>query len=140
MKNSRRLEQPIPLLKRAWEKYVTSDGRKAVYFYLEPIFSEAVKMSAYEAKSQPIDSSAEDWFAILISRTANSRIADRKTRSKWCRALRFAALAKPPQETLTSFVARQGGLNRCAHAHAALAAPMGEKKRNSESAKGRLRS
>jgi hypothetical protein len=40
--------------------------------------------------------------------------ADKRTRSKWSRALRYVAWYKTDSEPLEQFVSRKGGINACA--------------------------
>ena len=53
-------------------------------------------------------------FSILIFCTADPKVADAKTRSKWSRALRYARIAKPGDQPLTAFIKSNGGINACA--------------------------
>jgi hypothetical protein len=59
-------------------------------------------------------SDREDPFAAIIRCTADSAKADKRTRSKWSRVLRYAAPYKPDAEALAQFVRRKGGINECA--------------------------
>jgi len=43
---------------------------------------------------------------------------DQKSRSKWARALRYAAATKPDDESIKSFFKRNGGINACASRYA----------------------
>jgi hypothetical protein len=43
---------------------------------------------------------------------------DDKRRSKWARALRFAAANKPDDESIKNFIKRKGGINACASSYA----------------------
>jgi hypothetical protein len=52
-------------------------------------------------------------FAALIACTSSRKDVDEKTRSKWARALIFAAKYKSPDETLEDFIRRHGGINAC---------------------------
>ena len=61
-------------------------------------------------------------FGIVIFCTADPKIVDAKTRSKWSRVLRYAAQAKPPGQRLTDFIKSNGGLNECARKVAVLRA------------------
>src|SRR5262249_48117605 len=56
----------------------------------------------------------EDPFATVIRCTADPAKADKRTRSKWSRVLRFAERFKDLDEPLGQFVQRKGGINRCA--------------------------
>ena len=40
--------------------------------------------------------------------------ADKRTRSKWSRVMRFAAAYKPDSERFVQFIQRKGGINACA--------------------------
>jgi hypothetical protein len=59
-------------------------------------------------------SDREDPFAAVIRCTADAAKADKRTRSKWSRAMRYAAAHKPDYEALDEFVMRKGGINACA--------------------------
>jgi hypothetical protein len=59
-------------------------------------------------------SDREDPFAAAIRCTADPAKADKRTRSKWSRALRYAAIYKPDSEPLDRFIKRKGGINACA--------------------------
>ena len=56
----------------------------------------------------------EDVFAAIIRCTADPAKADKRTRSKWSRVMRYAAAYKPDSEPLEQFVRRKGGINACA--------------------------
>jgi hypothetical protein len=55
-------------------------------------------------------SGREDPFAAIIRCTAAK--ADKRTRSKWSRAMRYAAAYKPDSEALDRFIRRRGGHQR----------------------------
>jgi hypothetical protein len=59
-------------------------------------------------------SEREDPFAAVIRCTADLAKADKRTRSKWSRLMRYAAAYKPASELLDRFVKRKGGINACA--------------------------
>jgi hypothetical protein len=40
--------------------------------------------------------------------------ADKRTRSKWSRVMRYAAVYKSDSETVDQFIRRKGGINACA--------------------------
>jgi hypothetical protein len=56
----------------------------------------------------------EDPFAAVIRCTADPVKADKRTRSKWSRVMRYAAAYKPEPEPLDAFIRRKGGINECA--------------------------
>jgi hypothetical protein len=110
----------------AWEAYQETRERDAIYGYLTEVFElvqcweaegEAIGRARRAAKVQEIISGRLgeiEPFTALISCTADRRKADAKTRSKWSRALRYAAERKADRETLQQFMKRKGGINRCA--------------------------
>jgi hypothetical protein len=55
----------------------------------------------------------EDPFAAIIRCTADPARAEKRTRSKWSRVMRYAATYKPDSEPLDHFVRRKGGINAC---------------------------
>jgi hypothetical protein len=59
-------------------------------------------------------SDREDPFAAVIRCTADPARADKRTRSKWSRVLRYAVAYKPVSEPLDEFIRRKGGINACA--------------------------
>jgi hypothetical protein len=56
----------------------------------------------------------EDLFAAVIRCTADPAKADKRTRSKWSRVMRYAAACKRDSEALDQFIKRKGGINACA--------------------------
>jgi hypothetical protein len=59
-------------------------------------------------------SDREDPFGAVIRCTADPAKADKRTRSKWSRVMRYAAVYKADSEALDRFVRRKGGINECA--------------------------
>jgi hypothetical protein len=59
-------------------------------------------------------SDREDPFAAVIRCTAEPAKADKRTRSKWSRVMRYAAVYKSDSERLDQFIKRKGGINVCA--------------------------
>jgi hypothetical protein len=53
-------------------------------------------------------------FAAVINCTSSRKKVDAKARSKWARALIFAAEYKLPSERLEHFIRGHGGINLCA--------------------------
>jgi hypothetical protein len=111
-------------LQNEWESVQASHSRNAIFGYLSAVFElvtwwdhegEAVKrahralyMRGYSSVREP------EPFAAVILCTADRGKVDDRTRSKWSRALRFAAAYKDLGEPLGHFVVRQGGINECA--------------------------
>jgi hypothetical protein len=98
--------------------------RNAIYAYLT---AEYDLVSWWTAEGREIDrarralrlqrldvSNREDPFAAVIRCTADPAKADKRTRSKWSRVMRYAAVYKPDSETLGQFIRRKGGINACA--------------------------
>jgi hypothetical protein len=56
----------------------------------------------------------DEPFAAIIRCTADPAKVDKRTRSKWSRALRYAAEFKTNAEPIAAFVRRKGGINKCA--------------------------
>jgi hypothetical protein len=50
----------------------------------------------------------------VIACTADPAKADKRTRSKWSRVMRYAAVYKSASEALDQFIQRKGGINACA--------------------------
>jgi hypothetical protein len=59
-------------------------------------------------------SEREEPFAAIIRCTADPAKADKRTRSKWSRVMRYAAVYKPDSEPLDRFIKKKGGINACA--------------------------
>jgi hypothetical protein len=60
------------------------------------------------------ESDREDQFSAIIRCTADPAKAEKRTRSKWSRVMRYAAVYKRDSEQLDQFVRRKGGINACA--------------------------
>jgi hypothetical protein len=58
-----------------------------------------------------------DPFAIAIHCSCDRKVVDRKTRSKWSRALRFVLAEKSKSQSIAEFMQKHGGVNRCAQAY-----------------------
>jgi hypothetical protein len=64
----------------------------------------------------PVALKIGEAFAVVIYCTAPH--VDQKSRSKWARALRYAAATKPDDESVKKFFKRKGGINACASRYA----------------------
>jgi hypothetical protein len=105
----------------AWITYQANRDRNAVYGYLEAVFAVVAKWTRLGCtESRTVQalrslglkcSKNVEPFAAVIACTAN---VDRKTKSKWSRALRQAARLKDKGESLSAFIKRHGGINGCA--------------------------
>jgi hypothetical protein len=58
-------------------------------------------------------SDREHPLAAVIRCTADPAKADKRTRSKWSRVMRYAAVYKSDSEPLDHFIRRKGGINGC---------------------------
>ncbi len=118
------LEIELAEIRRAWRKYRSTNSRDAVYIYLASVFGIVTRwehLNCAQNKSQAFlrrlpnpPQMKPEPFGIIIFCTADPRIVDAKTRSKWSRALRYAARAKRPGQRLSDFVKSNGGINECA--------------------------
>jgi hypothetical protein len=111
-------------LQNEWEEVQVSRDRSAIYQYLAAVF-ETVMVWAKEDKAVSRAGRAlhlrghrsirkPEPFAAVILCTSDPHKVDERTRSKWSRALRYAADYKDLNEPLCDFIKRQGGLNACA--------------------------
>jgi hypothetical protein len=71
---------------------------------------------AFKFAGLMIDMNA-DPFAAVMRCTCEKKL-DRKTISKWSRALRYAARFKKPRVRLRPFIKNRGGINGCAALYA----------------------
>ncbi len=125
------LEVELGEMARAWRRYQSTNSRYAVYIYLSSVFGLvtrwrildcALKKSRSVLRLLPNPPQLKpEPFGIMIFCTADPKIVDGKTRSKWSRALRYGAQAKPPSQRLIDFVKSRGGINECARKFALIA-------------------
>jgi hypothetical protein len=118
------LKQDLLRVQNAWEESQASRERDAIYSYLGAVFdlvawwlaeNRAVERARKALRLRhitPFD--GEEPFAAIIRCTSNPSKVDKRTRSKWSRALRYALVQKTPSESLVQFIKRKGGINRCA--------------------------
>ncbi len=96
----------------------------AVYGYLSVVLaivqhwkilghSRAWSLHALTAANSRVAIRTRDPFAIVIYCTSDPRIVDAKTRSKWSKALQFAARNKPAGQPVGTFMKSHGGINEC---------------------------
>ena len=118
------IETELADVKKAWAKYRSTNGRDAVYIYLEAVFAvvrrwqrlnSALKNSRAALRLQhDAPKMKPEPFGVVIFCTADPEVADSKTRSKWSRVLRFSRKAKPSNQRLAEFIKSNGGINACA--------------------------
>jgi hypothetical protein len=122
------LSADLRRLDAMWEEFQTRRDRKAIYLYLGRVFD---LVEVWEALGQLREITcralrlrggnlklARDPFATLIFCTSDPEKADRRTRSKWSRALRYARRFKSVSKSLETFVTKRGGINQCADRYA----------------------
>jgi hypothetical protein len=118
------LRQDLLRVRTAWEECQASRERDAIYAYLTAVFNLVAwwtaERRALERAYQALrlksicPSDHDEPFAVIIRCTADPAKVDKRTRSKWSRALRYALVQKTPSESLVQFIKRKGGINRCA--------------------------
>ena len=118
------LRQDLLRVRNAWEDSQASRERDAIYSYLTAVFDLVAWWTAEKRALErahkalrlrhinPFEN--EEPFAVVIRCTADREKVDKRTRSKWSRALRYALVQKTPSESLVQFIKRKGGINRCA--------------------------
>jgi hypothetical protein len=118
------LRQDLVRLRNAWEECQASRERDAIYTYLTAVFDLVAWWAAEKRALQrghqalrlqricPFD--GEEPFAAVIRCTAEPAKVDKRTRSKWSRALRYTLEFKSNSEPLEQFIKRKGGINKCA--------------------------
>jgi hypothetical protein len=118
------LRQDLARVRVAWEEAQSSRNRDAIYEYLTAVYAlvtwwaaegqdvvraqRAVRLGGLDVIAR------EDPFAAIIRCTADPAKADKRTRSKWSRVMRYAAMRKPDSEPLDRFIKSKGGINACA--------------------------
>jgi hypothetical protein len=118
------LRQDLERVRTAWDDCQATRDRNAIYGYLNAVYG---LVAWWTAEGQEIDrarralglrrlkvSDREDPFAAVIRCTADPAKADKRTRSKWSRLMRYATVYKPDSEPLDQFIRRKGGINECA--------------------------
>jgi hypothetical protein len=122
--SSTALRQDLERVRTAWEDAQANRKRSAIYGYLTAVYT---LVSVWAGEGREMDrarralrlqrlavSEREDPFAAIIRCTADPAKADKRTRSKWSRVMRYAAVYKLDSEPLEQFVRRKGGINACA--------------------------
>jgi hypothetical protein len=122
--SSAALRQDLERVRLTWEECQSSRNRNAIYRYLQAVYG---LVAWWSAEGREIDRARralrlcrlkvpdrEDPFAAVIRCTADPEKAEKRTRSKWSRVMRYAAVYKPDSELLDRFVKHKGGINKCA--------------------------
>jgi hypothetical protein len=118
------MRQDLQRVRNVWEDAQCNRDRNAIYGYLTAVYG---LVAWWTAEGRETDrarralrlqwlkvSDRDDPFAAVIRCTADPAKADKRTRSKWSRVMRYAAIYKPDSEPLDRFVKRKGGINACA--------------------------
>jgi hypothetical protein len=117
------LERDLERVHGAWDDCQADRRRDAIYGYLKAVYDLVNWWSAERAEVDRARQALrlrgllpwprEDVYAALIRCTADPARADKRTRSKWNRVLRYAKTQKDEREPLAQFVKRKGGINQC---------------------------
>jgi len=118
------LRQDLDRLRGAWDDAQANRDRNAIYGYPRAVYG---LVAVWAAEGREADrarralrlvrlevTDREDAFAAVIRCTADLAKADKRTRSKWSRVMRYAAAYKADSEALEQFIQRKGGINACA--------------------------
>jgi hypothetical protein len=122
-----RLSSELETLRAVSKRTFSSGNRMAVHRFLGAIFNLVTRWEAEDRLEEglyrlldslktPVPLRIGEAFAVVIYCIAPH--VDKKSRSKWARALRFAAANKPSNEPLGVFIKRKGGINACASRYA----------------------
>jgi hypothetical protein len=122
--SSAALRQDLERLRGIWDDCQASRERNAIYAYLTAVYG---LVAVWAAEGREIErarralrvqrleiSDREGPFAAVIRCSADPAKADKRTRSKWSRVMRYAAIYRPDSERLGEFIKRKGGINACA--------------------------
>jgi hypothetical protein len=118
------LKQDLLRVQNAWDDSQARRERDAIYIYLSAVFelvawwmtdNRALERAENALRLRHLTSfDQEEPFAAIIRCTADPAKVDKRTRSKWSRALRYALACKSHLEPLDRFMKRKGGINSCA--------------------------
>jgi hypothetical protein len=122
-----RLSSELETLRAVSKQTFSSGNRMAVHRFLGAIFDLVTRWESEDRLEEglyrlldslkaPVPLKIGEAFAVVIYCTAPH--LDKKSRSKWSRALRYAAATKPSNEPLRAFIKRKGGINACASRYA----------------------
>jgi hypothetical protein len=117
------LERDLERVRGAWEGCQADRRRDAIYGYLKAVYDLVRWWSAERCEVDRTRQALrlrgllpwprEDVYAAMIRCTADPARADKRTRSKWSRVLRYAKMEKDDKELLSEFIKRKGGINEC---------------------------
>jgi hypothetical protein len=142
------LRYDLGRLQDAWRKFQRSRARDAVYCFLEEIFDLAAwwkaegrsrsridRVLAIKSVPRPKLTSNSTAYAVLIRAAAHPEELDKRTISKWSRALQHADDHKPTDQPLDEFVKARGGINGCAAEYSECLRRLSKLKRNKSNAR-----
>jgi hypothetical protein len=123
------VKHQLSAVTEAWDDFQTSRRRDAVYGFLSAVFA-LVQRHARRGRARRLRRElcnimgtkvalATDLFTLVIRAVAEADGIDRKTVSKWSRALRYVAQVKPASVSVRAFMQQRGGVNGCAEQYAA---------------------
>jgi hypothetical protein len=117
----------ISKVEAAWRAMKLQVRRNAIYRYLAAVFELVTACKGRRRTRELLRRTATliglpagknaDPFAGVIRCTCDGNI-DRKTISRWSRALRYVARRKSAEMRLKTFMKREGGVNACAQKYA----------------------
>jgi hypothetical protein len=117
------LERDLERVREAWDDSQAERRRGAIYGYLKAVYDlvtwwsadgSDVERARWALRSRGLlPLPREDVYAAMIRCTADPARADKRTRSKWSRVLRYVKMEKDDKESLAEFIKRKGGINEC---------------------------
>jgi hypothetical protein len=117
------LERDLERVQESWDESQADRRRAAIYGYLQAVHDLVNWWSAEKCEVERARQALrlrglrpwprEDVYAAMIRCTADPARADKRTRSKWSRVLRFVKMQKDEKDPLDEFVKRKGGINEC---------------------------
>ncbi|HEY5504981.1 MAG TPA: hypothetical protein VIK28_07465, partial [Sedimentisphaerales bacterium] len=125
--NQSRLSSELETLRAVSKRTFSSGNRMAVQTFLGAIFNLVTRWESEDRLEEglyrlldslkaPVPLRIGEAFAVAIYCIAPH--VHKKSRSKWARALRYAAATKPDDESIKKFFKRKGGINACASRYA----------------------
>jgi hypothetical protein len=122
--SSAALRRDLQRVRDAWADCQATRDRNAIYGYLTAVYGlvawwtaegREVERTRRALRLQRLKvSDREDPVSAIIRCTADPAKADKRTRSKWSRLMRYAVAYKADSEPLQQFIRREGGINACA--------------------------
>jgi hypothetical protein len=143
--SSEAMRQDLRRIRNVWTDCQASRDRNAIYAYLTAVYrlvawwaadGSEVDRACKALRLQRLDASdREDPYAAIIRCTAGADKANKRTRSKWSRVMRYAERFKSDDELLEEFIKRKGGINECAARYTQRLGRLAERKHQRRSAR-----